>query len=196
MHLYSVFFWCQPAFGVVIGSFWEFSASWRYRLWNFIHLRPTGMSLFRARVRGVVPFVALFGRKRSGEGESQMPINATGGAGELVTSVPRPDRGGDRGSVRDSDSGQGKGRGWGSWFFHLRPSGPPPASQRRTGSVVVRVGIGRLGPRCPRERRPPSELERDVTSAEPVECPARTLCGTGHGSGRSYLHNAEPGTSR
>ncbi len=28
-----------------------------------------------------------------GEGESSMPINATGGTGELVTSVPRPDRG-------------------------------------------------------------------------------------------------------
>jgi hypothetical protein len=26
-----------------------------------------------------------------GEGETSMPINATGGIGELVTSVPRPD---------------------------------------------------------------------------------------------------------
>jgi len=36
---------------------------------------------------GVVPFVALFGGELSGEGESSMPINATGGTGELVTGV-------------------------------------------------------------------------------------------------------------
>jgi len=36
---------------------------------------------------GVAPFVALFGGELFGEGESSMPINATGGTGELVTVV-------------------------------------------------------------------------------------------------------------
>ncbi len=83
-------------------------------------------------------------------------------------------------------------------YGHGVPSAPAfwaapgdPASHVQRDRLGVIVG---LGPRCPHERRPPSELERTVT--EPVECPARTLCGTGHGSGRSYLHNAEPGTSR
>ncbi len=85
-------------------------------------------------------------------------------------------------------------------YGHGVPSAPAfwaapgdPASHVQRDRLGVIVG---LGPRCPRERRPPTELERDVTSAEPVECPARTLCGTGCGSGTSYLHNAEPGTSR
>ena len=39
-----------------------------------------------------------------------------------------------------------------------RPSGPPPATQRRTCSVVIRGKPARLRPRCPRERRPPSAL--------------------------------------
>ena len=35
----------------------------------------------------VVPFVALFGSEFFSEGESPMPINATGGTGELLTGV-------------------------------------------------------------------------------------------------------------
>ena len=35
----------------------------------------------------MVPFVALFGGEFLGEGEVSMPINATGGSGELVTVV-------------------------------------------------------------------------------------------------------------
>ena len=34
-----------------------------------------------------MPFVALFGGELFGGGESSMPINATGGSGELVTVV-------------------------------------------------------------------------------------------------------------
>jgi hypothetical protein len=58
----------------------------------------------------------------SGEGRASMPINATGGSGELVTSVPRPDRAS-------------------APVPQLRPSGPPLATQRRTCSVVI---IGKL----------------------------------------------------
>ncbi len=47
--------------------------------------------------------VSLFG-----EGESPLPINATGGSGELVTGVPRSDRGSYRGiGHRPSGSGSG-----------------------------------------------------------------------------------------
>ena len=78
--------------------------------------------------------------KLSGNGESLMPINATGGTGELVTCVPRPGR---RGNHL---------RRFGRWIrsspaFWTAVTRGVPAAQRRTIGVVVCGLIGRLGPR-------------------------------------------------
>ena len=77
----------------------------------------------------------------------------------------------------------------------LRPSGPPPASQRRTGSVVIRVGIGRTVTTLPTRRRPLANGKRFSRRIR-RGVPGMTLCGRPCVAGWSQRHNVKPGTSR
>jgi len=76
-----------------------------------------------------------------------------------------------------------------------RPSGPPPAAQRRTSSVVIRGGREV----CDHAARTPAASWRAGRDA-PGRCrrglPGSQLCGARHLTGGSFLHNSEPGTPR
>ena len=73
--------------------------------------------------------------------------------------------------VAPENSSRGlRDRVFGGGFFHPRPSGSPPASQRRTRSVVIRGGWKG----CDHAARTPAasfQPEQPVISALPVECP-------------------------
>jgi len=91
------------------------------------------------------------------------------------------------------DLGHRYGLGYGFWIPQLRPSGPPSASQRRPVRAVERGWPERMRPRCPSERRPPTELEQLSSSRSPRE-PGSGIVRNVTRSGTGCLHNAVPGT--
>ncbi len=87
----------------------------------------------------------------------------------------------------------------GDGFYQLRPSESPLATQRRTGSVVIRAGIGMAVTTLPVRRRPhswPGEMTREgVARGSPVRhfvirdaCRSGTpaKCRTRHPAARRY----------
>jgi len=80
--------------------------------------------------------------------------------------------------------------------LELRPSGPPPATQRRTIGVVVRRMIEGLRPRRWHAGGLPPNRNRYTGTLYREGCPAAPLCGSCRFAGRSSLHNGVPGTPR
>jgi len=75
---------------------------------------------------------------------------------------------------------------------HARPSGPPPASQRRAISVVVRGLIGRAATTLPARAAASFRMGRNSHSVFAVECPVPICAGGEALPGNLSCTNTDP----